>query len=105
MSNLRVYLRKYGSPGFDSAASARIYSPGPMASTPDRDNPWRGYTTGIGVSITMLAGVAVWGALGYLVDWLVGTPKVFTALGMMVGAVAGGYLVYLRHGRENDEKR
>lgn len=105
MSNLPVYLRKRTSLGFDSVTNARIYSRGPMAGAPDRDNPWRGYSTGLGVSVTMLAGVAVWGVIGYLVDKLFGTPKVFTALGMMVGAVGAGYLVYLRHGRENDEKR
>jgi F0F1-type ATP synthase assembly protein I len=76
-----------------------------MAIGPDRDNAWRGYTAGLGISVTMLAGVAVWGVIGYLVDRLVGTPKVFTALGMMVGAVGAGYLVYLRYGRGNDEKR
>jgi ATP synthase protein I len=105
MSNPPVYLRKHGSGDFDSPPKARIYSRGPMAGVPDRDNPWRGYSTGLGVSVTMLAGVAVWGVIGYLVDKLLGTPKVFTALGMIVGAVGAGYLIYLRHGRENDQNR
>lgn len=76
-----------------------------MAGAPDRDNPWRGYSTGLGISVTMLAGMAVWAGIGYLADRLAGTPQVFTALGMIVGAVGAGYLVYLRYGRGNDEKR
>jgi ATP synthase protein I len=89
----------------DGLIKPRIYSAGPMAGPTNSENPWRGYSTGLAISLTMLAGVAVWGAIGYLVDLLAGTPRVFTALGMMVGAVGAGYLIYLRHGRGNDENR
>jgi ATP synthase protein I len=105
MSNLAVYLRKRGSPGFDSVTNAQIYSRGPMADQPDEENPWRGYSTGVAISGTLLAGLVVWGFIGYLIDRLVGTPKVFTAIGMIVGAVAGGYLVYVRYGRGDEGKR
>ena len=57
----------------------------------------------------MLAGPVVWGAIGYLIDRLAGTGKVFTAIGMIVGAVAAGYIVYLRYGKDpmrtDDEPR
>jgi ATP synthase protein I len=50
--------------------------------------------------VTMLSGPAVWGFIGYLIDRLAGTEKVFTAIGMVLGAVGAGYIVYLRFGKE-----
>ena len=41
-----------------------------------------------------------WGAIGYGIDWLAGTSRVFTAIGFMLGGAGGIYLVYLRYGRE-----
>ncbi len=66
---------------------------------------WQGASSGLAISGTLLAGVAVYGAIGYLIDRLAGTPKVFTAIGMIVGAALGIYLVYLRYGREHEQKR
>jgi F0F1-type ATP synthase assembly protein I len=62
-------------------------------------------STGLTISVTMLSGVLVWGGLGYLADHLAGTGKVFTAIGMLIGAAASTYLIYLRYGRENHDKR
>ncbi len=67
-----------------------------------RDDSWAGLSIGWSISTTLLAGIAAWGAIGYLIDALAGTGKVFTAVGMVVGALAAIYLVYLRHGREHD---
>jgi len=58
-------------------------------------------STGLAITATMLAGPSVWGAIGYLIDRLAGTGKVFTALGMIVGAIGAGYIVYLRYGRDS----
>jgi F0F1-type ATP synthase assembly protein I len=57
---------------------------------------------GIGWAITstLLGGILAWGAIGYVVDWMVGTERVFTAVGFLLGAVGGIYLVYLRYGKE-----
>jgi ATP synthase protein I len=66
---------------------------------------WGGWSTGFAISATLLAGVAVYGLVGYLIDRLVGTPKVFTAIGMVVGAALSIYLVYLRYGKERDDER
>ena len=55
--------------------------------------------TGWSITATMIAGILVWGGLGYLVDRLVGTTHVFLAIGMVLGAAGSVYLVYLRHGR------
>lgn len=57
--------------------------------------------TGLAIASTMLAGMLVWGGLGYLVDRLVWSSRVFTAFGIILGAAAGGYIVYLRYGRSD----
>lgn len=75
-----------------------------MAGAPNQDNPWSGWSTGFAISVYLLSALLVWGGIGYLVDRLAGTPDVFTALGMVVGAVAGTYLIYLRYGRGDDSK-
>ena len=66
---------------------------------------WAGMSTGVTISAYLLSGLLFWGGIGFLIDWLAGTPKVFTAIGMIVGAASGIYLVYLRYGKERDEKR
>jgi F0F1-type ATP synthase assembly protein I len=76
-----------------------------MAPRQDPGNPWAGMSTGLAISVTMLAGPVVWGLIGYLIDRLAGTGKVFTAIGMVLGAAGAGYIVYLRYGRENDEPK
>ena len=55
--------------------------------------------TGWAITSTLVAGILAWGGLGYLVDRLVGTSDVFLAIGMVLGAAGGVYLVYLRYGR------
>jgi len=56
--------------------------------------------TGITISTTMLAALFVWGGVGWLVDRLAGTGKVFTAIGILLGAALGIYLIYLKYGKE-----
>ena len=55
--------------------------------------------------VRMLSAILVWGGIGYLIDRLAGTGKVLTAIGMVVGAGAGTYLIYLRYGRGDDAKK
>ncbi|TMK82076.1 MAG: hypothetical protein E6G47_01470 [Actinobacteria bacterium] len=63
-------------------------------------------STGWTISAYLLSGILVWGGVGWLIDHLVGTPKVFTAIGMVLGAGLGVYLVYIRYGRgESDGHR
>lgn len=64
-----------------------------------RDDAWSGVGTGWAITSTLVAGILAWGGLGYLVDRLVGTSRVFLAIGMVLGAAGGVYLVYLRYGR------
>jgi F0F1-type ATP synthase assembly protein I len=75
-----------------------------MAARPDpNQHLWGGMSTGWTISGTLLAGILAWGGIGYLIDWLAGTPKVFTAIGMVVGAVSAIYLVYVTYGKDTGE--
>jgi F0F1-type ATP synthase assembly protein I len=56
--------------------------------------------TGWAITSTLIGGIVVWGGIGYLVDRLIGTPRVFVAVGVVLGAAAGTYIVYLRYGRK-----
>jgi F0F1-type ATP synthase assembly protein I len=68
---------------------------------PRRDDAWSGMGTGWTITSILIAGILVWGGVGYLVDRLVGTERVFAAIGFVLGAVGGIYLVYLRYGRDD----
>src|SRR5688500_8769323 len=78
-----------------------IYSTGSMAGQPNRNDAWSGLSSGWVITGEMLAALLVWGGVGYLIDWLVwGEARVFTPIGMVLGAVLGIYLLWLRYGRE-----
>lgn len=96
---------KRGSPRFDSPLTLPLYSAGFMAGTPDPKDMWGGMSTGVTISAYLLSALIVWGGIGWLIDHVAGTGKVFTAIGMIVGAAAGTYLIYLRYGKPDDEKR
>lgn len=68
------------------------------------DDAWQGMGTGWAITSTLIAGMLVVGALGYLVDLLVGTDAVFLGIGTVVGAGFGTYTVYLRYGRDGRDE-
>jgi F0F1-type ATP synthase assembly protein I len=70
-----------------------------MAGGPRRGDAWSGVGIGWSVTATMIAGILVWGGLGYLLDRLIGATHVFVTIGVILGAGCGVYLVYLRYGR------
>ena len=76
-----------------------------MAPPVNPSDTWGGMSTGIQISAYLLSALLFWGGVGYLLDRLAGTGKVFTAVGMVVGAVSGIYLIYLRYGREHEDER
>ncbi len=76
-----------------------------LGSRPDPKDMWGGMSTGITISATLLSALIVWGGIGYLIDRLAGTPKVFTAIGMVVGAAAGIYLIYIKYGKGHDDTK
>jgi ATP synthase protein I len=64
------------------------------------DGAWAGMGIGWAVVSTLIGGIAVWGGLGYLADRLLGlNPRILTAVGIVLGAGAAVYLVYLRFGK------
>jgi F0F1-type ATP synthase assembly protein I len=93
-----IYLRKQAPIAFDVPKEPRIYCAA-MAG-PERGDAWAGMSTGWAITSTLVAGMVVWGGLGLLVDRLVGTPRVFLAIGVILGAAGGTYIVYLRYGKE-----
>lgn len=70
-----------------------------MTGRPRRDDAWFGMGVGWGITATMLGGIAAWAGIGYLVDRMAGTDGVFFAIGAVLGAVGGTYIVWLRYGR------
>jgi ATP synthase protein I len=48
---------------------------------------------------SLLGGVIVWGGVGLLLDHWLGTGRVLTAVGVVVGSLTGFVIVYLRFGR------
>jgi F0F1-type ATP synthase assembly protein I len=66
---------------------------------PRRNGAWSGVGTGWAITSTLIAGMLTLGGLGYLLDRLLDTGSALTAVGIVIGAAAGVYIVYLRYGR------
>ena len=66
---------------------------------PRRSDAWTGVGIGWAITSTLIAGMLVLGGLGYVLDRVLGTGAGFTAVGIVVGAAFGIYIVYLRYGR------
>jgi F0F1-type ATP synthase assembly protein I len=56
-----------------------------------------GLSDGWAVVGTLFAGVVVWGGIGWLIDLWLDTTFV-KAIGVLVGLVAGIYLVFVKYG-------
>lgn len=80
-----------------------------LAMTGKSDRPRRRYGLVEGeqvawsVMATLIAGPLVYGVVGWGVDTLVGTNRVFLALGVLVGFVLSTFIVYMRYGRDSRE--
>ena len=46
---------------------------------------------------TLMAGICVWGAIGFGLDHLFGTYPVLTIVGVLAGNFLGVYLIYAKH--------
>jgi ATP synthase protein I len=75
------------------------YTSGPMAGEPSRGGPSGGEGMAWSIIGTLLAGVLVWGGIGYLLDRWTGAHGVFAAIGAVIGAAGAFYLVYVRYGK------
>ncbi len=77
---------------------------------PDAGSDEHGKTTPSNVSdalawsmvATLVAGPATWGGIGWLIDRWLGTGRVFTLIGVVIGFVLGIYTVYVRYGRMSE---
>ena len=70
------------------------------------DGAWAGMGIGWAVVSTLIGGIVVWGGLGSLADRLLGlNPRILTAVGIVLGAGAAIYLVYLRFGKGEGNRR
>lgn len=49
---------------------------------------------------SLVAGPAVWGAIGWAVDGWLDTGRAFTAGGVIVGFITSIYIVYVKFGRD-----
>jgi len=50
---------------------------------------------GESIALLVLAGIALGGGLGYLVDWLAGTLPLFLIIGIFAGFALALYAIYL----------
>ncbi|HJV05531.1 MAG TPA: AtpZ/AtpI family protein [Actinomycetota bacterium] len=72
-----------------------------MPPRPHRGSAYEGIGTAWNIIATLLAGMLVWGGLGWLADRWLDTGRLFTAIGLLVGTAGGIYLVYVRYGRDD----
>jgi ATP synthase protein I len=65
--------------------------------SPRRPDPTSGANAGWAAIGYLIAGVGVWGLLGWLLDGWLGIPKHFgTLVGMIIGMAAAVYLIVKR---------
>lgn len=76
-------------------AALRVTAPSTSTST-DTSQFWS-------VASTLLAGLVVWGGIGFGVDHLLGT-KIFVPAGLLLGHLGSLYLVYLKVFRTGGER-
>lgn len=68
-------------------------------SGPRKSEAWAGMGTGWAITSTLVGGMVTVGGLGYLLDGVLSTGTAFTAIGFLLGAASGIYIVYLRYGK------
>lgn len=87
-----------GTPGHDGAATPDPLAPGKRPMHPSLE-PTGEHVAHSAIG-SLLGGVIVWGGVGLLLDHWLGTGRVLTALGVVVGSLTGFAIVYLRFGRD-----
>lgn len=67
----------------------------------DQGEAWRGANQAWDVIGLLLAGIIVWGGIGWLLDRLLNLHYLFLPIGMVVGVGIAIWLVYRRYGRSD----
>ena len=70
---------------------------------PDSGQMWQGMGEAWTALSTLIAGIVVWGGIGYGIDHLAGTSPVLTVIGTLVGNFAAIYLIYVKYFKETPE--
>lgn len=65
----------------------------------DQASAWTGDHVATSVLSTLLAGPVFYGLVGWGLDALLGTSRVFLPIGVIVGCLFSFYIVYMRYGR------
>lgn len=68
-------------------------------SGPRKSDAWSGMGIGWAITSTLVGGIVTVGGLGYLLDTVLSTGTAFTAIGIVLGAASGIYIVHLRYGK------
>ena len=71
----------------------------PPADRPGANGAPHGESMAWAAISTLVAGPATWGGIGWLVDHWLGTGRVFTASGVVVGFIASVYIVITKYGQ------
>lgn len=79
--------------------TAPAYTVALMTADRGRGEAWAGMGDGWAITSTFVAAIGLWGGLGFLADHWLGSKPLFFVIGMVVGAAAGTYIVWLRYGR------
>ena len=72
----------------------------PALRRPRDTEMWRGMGQAWDTLSTLVAGIAVWGGIGWGVDRLAGTRPIFFVVGVLIGNFGGIYLAYVKSSRE-----
>lgn len=78
---------------------AELVNTSPSADQSNNSGGELGENDAWGMVSTLVAGPVTWGLIGGGVDYLIGTHRVFLAIGVVVGFVTSFAIVFVRHGR------
>ena len=87
-----------GSPGADGGTTPDPSAPGKAPMHPALE-PTGEHVAHSAIG-SLVGGVVVWAGVGLLLDHWLGTGRLLTAVGVVVGALTGFAIVYLRFGRD-----
>jgi len=68
----------------------------------DPGEAWKGANQAWSVIGTLLAGIVVWGGVGWLLDRWLRFDGLFLPIGMLLGVGVSIYVIYVRYGRHPD---
>ena len=94
--------RKRNALAFDGVRRSRLEL-APQMDGPRKSDAWSGVGVGWSIVSHLIGAMVVVGGLGYLLDRIFDTGSGFTALGIVLGAAFGIYIVYLRYGKETSD--